>query len=203
VEIHVLQGERKMAADNRTLGRFILDGIPPAPRGMPQIEVAFDIDANGIVHVSAKDKATGKEQKIKIEASSGLSENEIESMVKDAELHQEEDQQKREKVERRNQADALAFEVEKQLNEYGEKIDPAERARLEGALSDTRKALEGEDDGEIQASMQKLSEIWQQVGSAFYQQYQQSQQGEGESPGEAGDGAPDNTVDADYEVVDD
>jgi molecular chaperone DnaK len=199
VEIHVLQGERKMAADNRTLGRFILDGIPPAPRGMPQIEVAFDIDANGIVHVSAKDKATGKEQKIKIEASSGLSDGEIEKMVKDAELHQEEDQQRREKVERRNQADALVFEVEKQLGEYGEKIDPAERARLESSVSDMRKALEGEDDDQIQSSMQKLSEIWQQVGSAFYQQ---SQQGETEpSPGTSS--TPDNTVDADYEVVDD
>jgi len=200
VEIHVLQGERKMAADNRTLGRFILDGIPPAPRGLPQIEVAFDIDANGIVHVSAKDKTTGKEQKIKIEASSGLSENEIEKMVKDAELHQEEDQQKREKVERRNQADALAFEVEKQLGEYGDRIDPAERARLEGAVSDMRKALEGEDDDKIQSSMQKLSEIWQQVGAAFHQQ--QSQQGETEAAPEPGSSS-DNTVDADYEVVDD
>ncbi len=200
VEIHVLQGERKMAADNRTLGRFILDGIPPAPRGLPQIEVAFDIDANGIVHVSAKDKTTGKEQKIKIEASSGLSESEIEKMVKDAELHQEEDQQRREKVERRNQADALVFEVEKQLGEYGDRIDPAERARLEGAVSDMRKALEGEDDDQIQSSIKKLSEIWQQVGSAFHQQ--QSQQGEEEAAPESGS-RQDNTVDADYEVVDD
>jgi molecular chaperone DnaK len=203
VEIHVLQGERKMAADNRTLGRFILDGIPPAPRGMPQIEVAFDIDANGIVHVSAKDKATGKEQKIKIEASSGLSDTEIEKMVKDAEVHKEEDQTRREKVEQRNQADALAFEVEKQLREYGEKIDPASRAKLENAVSEMRKALQGEDDDRIRSCMQTLSETWQQVGAAFYQNYNAGQQGPEAGPA-ADSGSPsDNTMDADYEVVDD
>jgi molecular chaperone DnaK len=203
VEIHVLQGERKMAADNRTLGRFILDGIPPAPRGMPQIEVAFDIDANGIVHVSAKDKATGKEQKIKIEASSGLSDNEIEKMVKDAEVHKEEDQKRREKVEQRNQADALAFEVEKQLREYGEKIDPAERAKLENAVSEMRKALDGEDDDRIRSCMQTLSETWQQVGAAFYQNYAAGQQGPEAGPTAGAEGPSGNTVDADYEVVDD
>jgi len=199
VEIHVLQGERKMAADNRTLGRFILDGIPPAPRGLPQIEVAFDIDANGIVHVSAKDKATSKEQKIKIEASSGLSESEIENMVKDAEKHQEEDLKKREKVERRNQADAMALEVERQLKEHGDKVDPADRASLEQALADTRSALEGEDDDLISSSMQKLAGIWQQVGAKLHEQAQQP----GAEPGGEQKENSDNTVDADYEVVDD
>jgi molecular chaperone DnaK len=199
VEIHVLQGERKMAADNRTLGRFILDGIPPAPRGLPQIEVAFDIDANGIVHVSAKDKATSKEQKIKIEASSGLSESEIENMVKDAEKHQEEDLKKREKVERRNQADAMAMEVEKQLKEHGDKVDPADKASLEQALADMRSALEGEDDDLISSSMQKLAGIWQQVGAKLHEQAQQP----GTEPGGEQQEDSDNTVDADYEVVDD
>jgi len=199
VEIHVLQGERKMAADNRTLGRFILDGIPPAPRGLPQIEVAFDIDANGIVHVSAKDKATSKEQKIKIEASSGLSESEIENMVKDAEKHQEEDLKKREKVERRNQADAMALEVERQIKEHGDKIDPADKASLEQALADMRSALESEDDDLISSSMQKLSGIWQQVGAKLHEQAQQS----GAEPGGEQQEDSDNAVDADYEVVDD
>ncbi len=199
VEIHVLQGERKMAADNRTLGRFILDGIPPAPRGLPQIEVAFDIDANGIVHVSAKDKATSKEQKIKIEASSGLSESEIENMVKDAEKHQEEDLKKREKVERRNQADAMALEVERQLKEHGDKIDPADKASLEQALTDMRSALESEDDDLISSSMQKLSGIWQQVGARLHEQAQQT---DAEPGGEQREDS-DNAVDADYEVVDD
>ncbi len=207
VEIIVLQGERKMAADNRILGRFILDGIPPAPRGVPQIEVTFDIDSNGIVHVSAKDKATGKEQKIRIEASSGLSEEEIDRMVSDAEAHAEEDARARERVETRNRADALVFEIEKQLGEIGEKIDPADRARLEEAVSGTKEALESEDDERIKSSFDNLQSVWQQVGAAFYQKQQAAGQqgpaGAEAGPQEPGGEQPDDTVDADYEVVDD
>ena len=211
VEVHVLQGERKMASGNRTLGRFILDGIPPAPRGMPQIEVTFDIDANGIVHVSAKDKATGKENKIRIEASSGLSEDEIDQMVRDAEHHASEDEARRKSVEVRNRADSLAYEVEKQLKDLGDKVDDESRSKLEGCVSDVRSALEKEDESEIEASMKKLEETWQQVGAAVYQQYQQQSGAEqagpqaGPEPGGAGQSGPeeDKTVDADYEVVDD
>mgnify|MGYP006277856925 CR=1 FL=1 len=211
VEIIVLQGERKMAADNRTVGRFVLDGIPPAPRGMPQIEVTFDIDANGILHVSAKDKATGKEQKITIEASSGLSEEEIEKMVKDAEVHAEEDAKKKEKIERRNQADAMVFEIEKQMKEYGDKIAPDDRSMLEDAVSDMKKALEGEDDDLIKQKFENLQETWKRFGEAFYKQQQAQQQaaeGAGQTAGgPAGGPGPESddtdTVDADYEVVDD
>jgi molecular chaperone DnaK len=204
VEIHVLQGERKMASDNRTLGRFILDGIPPAPRGMPQIEVTFDIDANGIVHVTAKDKATGKEQKIRIEASSGLSENEIQKMVGDAEKFSQDDESRREKAEKRNQADSMAYEVEKNLKEYGEKIDPALRARLDSAVAAARSALEKNDEGAIDSSLAELREAWNQAGASIYQQYQQSQAGAQGSPEQPGPGpeGQGKTVDADYEVVD-
>ena len=214
VEIIVLQGERKMAADNRTVGRFVLDGIPPAPRGMPQIEVTFDIDANGILHVSARDKATGKEQKITIEASSGLSEEEIEKMVQDAELHADEDARKKEKIERRNQADAMVFEIEKQMKEYGDKISADDRARLDEALSSMKKALEDDDDDAIKTSFENLQETWKRFGEAFYRQQQQAQEQAQQTAGAAGgpggpntaEGGPvddDNTVDADYEVVDD
>ncbi len=216
VEVHVLQGERKMASGNRTLGRFILDGIPPAPRGMPQIEVTFDIDANGIVHVSAKDKATGKENKIRIEASSGLSEGEIDEMVKEAERHASEDEKRRKSVETRNRADSLAYEVEKQLSELGDKVDAESRNRLETCISDVRAALEKEDQDEIESTLQKLEETWQEVGASIYQQYQQQEGAQqagpgagpqagpqpGDAPG-AQEGAEDGkTVDADYEVVD-
>ncbi|MBD3369299.1 molecular chaperone DnaK [Candidatus Fermentibacteria bacterium] len=208
VEIHVLQGERKMASDNRTLGRFILDGIPPAPRGVPQIEVAFDIDANGIVHVSAKDKATGKEQKIRIEASSGLSENEIEEMVQGAKAHAEEDQKRQERVEVRNKADGLAYQVEKQLQELGEKLDPETRNRLETCVSDVRSALEKDDEEQIRKASNELEETWKSAGAAMHQQYQQ-QQAQQEGPeaaagagGTTQDEGEDKTVDADYEVVD-
>jgi molecular chaperone DnaK len=205
VEIIVLQGERKMAADNRILGRFILDGIPPAPRGLPQIEVTFDIDASGIVHVSARDKATGKEQKIRIEASSGLNEQEIENMVHDAEIHAEEDAKRKEKVERRNHADGMVFEIEKQMKEYGDKFDPSERSRLDSAVADMKKALEGDDDDRVAEKFTVLEEIWKQVGEAFYQRQQASGQAQA-APDDAqgsdprGDG---NTVDADFEVVND
>ena len=206
VEIIVLQGERKMAADNRILGRFILDGIPPAPRGLPQIEVAFDIDANGIVHVSAKDKATGKEQKIRIEASSGLTEGEIDRMVREAETHAEEDGRRKEKVERRNHADAMVFEIEKQMKEYGDRFDTSERSRLEGAVADMKKALEGEDDELVRTRFAALEETWKQVGAAFYQRQQAAGQDRGPADGAAGGGEPrddGNTVDADFEVVND
>lgn len=206
VEIHVLQGERKMAAHNRTLGRFTLEGIPPAPRGLPQIEVEFDIDANGIVHVSAKDKATGKEQKIRIESSSGLSESDIDQMVKDAEVHAEEDEKKKASVETRNKGENLTYQVEKQIAEMGDKLDPADRAKLEEAISDTRKALEGEDDSAVSARVGELEKIWQEVGARFYQQHGEQSQGapgqEGEHHSSDSDEGGD-TVDADFEVVDD
>ncbi len=202
VEIHVLQGERKMAAGNRTLGRFTLEGIPPAPRGMPQIEVEFDIDANGIVHVSAKDKSTGKEQKIRIEASSGLSENDIDQMVKDAEAHASEDEQRRAAVDTRNKGENLAYQVEKQIEEMGDKLDAADKAKLEEAISETRKALEGDDDKKIASQIEELEKIWQEVGTRFHQQNadqaQQDESGEQEQT-DSGDDA----VDADFEVVDD
>ena len=217
VEVHVLQGERKMASGNRTLGRFILDGIPPAPRGVPQIEVTFDIDANGIVHVSAKDKATGKENKIRIEASSGLSEEEIDQMVEEAERHASEDEQRRKSVETRNRADSLAYEVEKQLKELGDKVDNESRNKLETCISDVRAALEKEDQEQIESSLKKLEETWQQVGASIYQQYQQQEGAQqagpeagpqagpqpGGAPGAQAGGDEEKTVDADYEVVDD
>lgn len=204
VEIHVLQGERKMASDNRTLGRFTLEGIPPAPRGLPQIEVEFDIDANGIVHVAAKDKATGKEQKIRIEASSGLSESDIDQMVKDAEANSEEDEKRRAAVDTRNKAENLAYQVEKQIEEMGEKLDAADKASLENAVSETRKTLEGDDDAKIAKQVEELEKIWQEIGARFHtQNAEQAQQGESGDQQDADAGAGDDAVDADFEVVDD
>src|SRR5205823_5640205 len=141
VEIHVLQGERPMAIANKTIGRFQLTGIPPAPRGVPQVEVTFDIDANGILHVTAKDRTTGKEQKIRIEASSGLSENEIDKMVKDAESHAEEDRRNKEKIEARNQLDTLVYQVEKDVKEWGDKVSADSKAKIDTALERARRAL--------------------------------------------------------------
>src|SRR5690349_14339289 len=158
VEVHVLQGERQMSRDNRTLGRFHLTGLPPAPRGVPQIEVAFDIDANGIVSVSAKDKATGKEQKIVIKASSGLNEDEIKRMVRDAEAHAEEDKKFRELVETRNKADGMIHAIEKTLKDLGDKVDPAERGRVESAISDVRAALKSDDKGVIEKKTEALAQ---------------------------------------------
>ena len=149
VEIHVLQGERELARDNRTIGKFQLTGIPPAPRGMPQVEVTFDIDANGILHVSAKDKATGKEQKIRIEASSGLSKDEIERMVQDAEKNAAEDKKRREEIDTRNRLDSLAYEVEKNSKEWSDRLAPELKTRLEAAVERARKAHRGDDMGEI------------------------------------------------------
>jgi len=209
VEIHVLQGERPMAIHNRTIGRFQLTGIPPAPRGVPQIEVAFDIDANGILHVSAKDKASGKEQKIRIEASSGLSEQEIDRMVKDAEAHAAEDKAKREEAETRNRADQMVYETEKNLSEMGDKIEKDSKSRLQAALERTREALKGSDLNEIKSSQEALTQVWNEVAQKLYQAQTAQQQeapagaaaGEPSGAGPQGD-AESEVVDADYEVVD-
>ena len=202
VTIHVLQGERERAADNKSLGRFDLADIPPAPRGLPQIEVTFDIDANGILNVSAKDKATGKEQKIVIKASSGLSDGEIEQMVSDAEAHAEEDKKFRELVEVRNQADALVHATEKSLEDLGEKVEPAERAAAESAVSDVKEALKGDDHATIEAKSKALA-----AASATLAQkaYEQAQEGAGDAPGaDAGaQSADDGVVDAEFEEVKD
>ena len=169
VEIHVLQGERSMAADNKTLGRFMLDGIIPAPRGMPQVEVTFDIDADGIVSVKAQDKGTGKEQKIVITASSGLSKEEVEKMQREAEQHAADDAKRREEVETRNQADTLAYTAEKTLREQGEKVPADLKQQAEDKIAQVRSALQGSDIAEVQRTMQELSTILQQVGSSIYQ----------------------------------
>jgi molecular chaperone DnaK len=170
VTIHVLQGEREMAGDNRTLGRFNLTGIPPAPRGMPQIEVTFDIDANGILNVSAKDKATGKEQKIRIEASSGLNKEQIEKMRRDAEAHAAEDKRKRETVEARNRADQLVWQTEQALKEHGEKIPPDERGKIESAINQVKEAMKGDDASAIKKSMDQLMTASQTIGKILYEE---------------------------------
>jgi len=169
VEIHVVQGERPMAADNKTLGRFILDGIPPAPRGVPQIEVTFDIDADGILHVSAQDKATGREQKITITASSGLTKEEVERMVREAERHAEEDRRRKEEVEARNNADSMAYTAEKTLRELGDKVPANLRSEVEGKIAAVRSALQGQDIYRIRSTTQELSEALQRIGAAMYQ----------------------------------
>ena len=168
VTIHVLQGEREMAKDNRTLGRFDLVGIPPAPRGIPQIEVTFDIDANGILHVSAKDLATGKEQKIRIESSSGLTEEEIQKMVKDAEQHAEEDKRRRKEIEIRNNADSLLYSTEKLLKEYGDKVSASEKSDVESALEELRKALAGDRIEDIESAMNKVTSTTHKLSEAMY-----------------------------------
>ncbi len=205
VEIHVLQGERAMAKDNKTLGRFLLTDIPPAPRGVPQIEVTFDIDANGIVHVSAKDKGTGKSQSITITSSSGLSKEEIERMKKEAEMYAEEDRKRRELAEAKNAADQLVYTVEKTLRELGDKVDAAEVQRANEAKEKVKKALETDNKDEIQKATEELTQIVQQLSVKLYQQAAQSSPGAGESGGSEGGNASkkDNVVDADYEVVDD
>jgi molecular chaperone DnaK len=206
VSIHVLQGEREMAANNKTLGRFELVGIPPAPRGIPQIEVAFDIDANGIVNVSAKDKATGKEQSIQITASSGLSQEEIDKLVKDAELHAEDDKKKRELVEARNSADALIYSTEKSIKELGDKVDAATKTKVEDAVAALKKAMEGDDTAEISRLSEELTNASHKLAEAMYQQASASGQqpggGAAESAGQAGGAAPEeDVVDADFEEV--
>jgi len=207
VEIHVLQGERAMARDNKTLGRFLLTDIPPAPRGVPQIEVTFDIDANGIVHVSAKDKATGKSQSITITSSSGLSKEEIERMKKEAEMHAEEDRKRRELAEAKNAADHLVYTVEKTLRELGDKVDPSEVQRANDAKEKVKKAMESDNKDEIQKATEELTQIVQQLSVKLYQQAAQSSSSgpaDGAGDASAADGGPKgNVVDADYKVVDD
>jgi len=206
VSIHVLQGEREMAANNKTLGRFELVGIPPAPRGVPQIEVTFDIDANGIVNVSAKDKATGKEQSIQITASSGLSQEEIDKLIKDAELHAEDDRKKKELVEARNSADALIYSTEKSIQDLGDKVDSATKNKVEDAIAALKKAMEGEDAQEIKRLSEELTQASHKLAEAIYQQASQAGQekaGAGaESTAQSGGSAPDeDVVDADFEEV--
>src|SRR5690606_5646693 len=202
VTIRVFQGEREMAADNKLLGQFDLVGIPPAPRGVPQIEVAFDIDANGIVNVSAKDKATSKEQTIRIEASGGLSEADIEKMVKDAEAHAEEDKKRREEVETRNHAEALANGTEKTLAENADKLDPAVKAEVEQALEALKTALNGTDAAEIKAKSEALTQTSMKMGEALYKAAQAEAENEAAS-GTDSSAAGDDVVDADFEEVDD
>ncbi|HEX5385834.1 MAG TPA: molecular chaperone DnaK [Gemmatimonadales bacterium] len=209
VEIHVLQGERQMATDNRTIGKFQLTGIPPAPRGMPQVEVAFDIDANGILHVSAKDKATNKEQKIRIEASSGLSETEIDKMVKAAEQHASEDQQRRDQIEARNQLDGMLYRVEKDSKEWVDRLPADAKTRLDSALDAGKQALRtGEADG-IRRALDELNAAYSAAGAALYQaQGGGTGQGAGAGAGPEAGGQPQepaaqgDVVDADYEIVD-
>jgi molecular chaperone DnaK len=199
VSVHVLQGEREMAADNRTLGRFELVGIAPAPRGMPQIEVTFDIDANGIVNVSAKDQATGKAQSIQITASSGLSEAEIDRLIKDAEMHAEEDQRKKALVDARNAGDALVYATEKSLQDLGAKVDPAVRGQVEGALNDLKSALKGDDVDRIRRTTEALTQASHQLAQGAYQQPEAGPQGA--RPGGRPADAADDVVDADFEEV--
>ncbi|MEX2035651.1 MAG: molecular chaperone DnaK [Xanthobacteraceae bacterium] len=204
VTIRVFQGEREMAADNKMLGQFDLVGIPPAPRGVPQIEVTFDIDANGIVNVSAKDKGTGKEQQIRIQASGGLSEADIEKMVKDAEAHATEDKKRRELVESRNQADALVHSTEKSLSEYGSKVSDADRTAIENALSDLKEALKGEDAEAIKAEAQTLAQAAMKLGEAMYAAQQPGSDGGGDAAGGGSGGEKtEDVVDAEFTEVDD
>jgi len=169
VEIHILQGERPMAIDNRTLGKFHLDGIPLAPRGIPQIEVTFDIDANGLLHVFAKDKATGKEQSIRITASSGLSKEEIEKMKRDATEHASEDKKKKEEVDTRNQADTLVFQTKKQISEFGDKLKPDMKSKIEASNAKLEAALKSGVVAEIKAGMEELNKVWQEASTQMYQ----------------------------------
>ncbi|MDU0331415.1 MULTISPECIES: molecular chaperone DnaK [Paenibacillus] len=201
VEIHVLQGEREMAAGNKTLGRFILGDIPPAPRGVPQIEVTFDIDANGIVNVSATDKGTGKSQKITITSSSGLSDEEIERMMKDAELHAEEDKKRKELVEAKNNADQLIYTVDKTLKDLGDKVDAAEVEKANAAKEELKKVLESDNLEQIKAASEKLTEVVQQLSVKLYEQASQAAGAQDNAEASGGQNR-ENVVDADYEVVD-
>ncbi len=208
VEIHVLQGERELASGNKTIGKFQLTGIPPAQRGMPQVEVTFDIDANGILHVTAKDKATGKEQKIRIEASSGLNENDIQKMVKDAEQHADEDKSRREEIDTRNRLDSLTYEVEKNAKEWSDKLSADLKSRLDGAVERSRKALRADDMGEIRSAQEELSRVYSEAGQSLYAQGQQDQgtvatDEAATASAHANPKGTDNVVDADYEIVDD
>jgi len=204
VEIHVLQGERPMARDNKSLGQFVLDGIPPAPRGLPQIEVSFDIDANGILHVWAQDKATGKKQSIRIEASSGLAEAEIQRMVRDAQQNADEDKKRRQEAETKNQADQLAYQTEKSLKEYGDMLDPQTRSKVEEGVRNVREALKSGSLERIKSSMENLNLLWHQAASQLYQKTGQAQpqsQAEPAAKPSGPEDSKDKAVEADYEVV--
>jgi len=217
VEIHVLQGERQFSKDNKTIGKFKLDDIPPAPRGVPQIEVGFDIDANGILHVTAKDLGTGKEQKITITASSGLSKDEIEKMRKDGELHAEEDRQRKEEIEARNEADSTVYRSEKMLKDNKDKVSDSDRSNVETAINEVKEALKGTDAAAIKAANDKLNEVAQNIGAELYKAAaEKAQANKGAAPGaEAGPqpgtdgqphaegGKPDEGPIIDAEVVDD
>ncbi|HKW09923.1 MAG TPA: Hsp70 family protein, partial [Gemmatimonadaceae bacterium] len=212
VEIHVLQGEREMARDNRTIGKFQLTGIPPAPRGMPQVEVTFDIDANGILHVSAKDKATSKEQKIRIEASSGLSDSDIQRMVKDAESHAAEDKKRREEIDTRNRLDSMTYDVEKNVKDWGDRLPADAKTKLDASIERARKALRGDDMNEIRAAQEELTRAYSEAGQTFYAQSQAQPgptpggetPGTGQQPGQPGQPGQqkEDVVEADYEIVD-
>ena len=205
VEIVVLQGERPMAKDNKTLGTFKLDGIPPAPRGAPQIEVTFDIDANGILHVSAKDLGTGKDQKITIQGSSGLSKEEVDKMTKEAELHADEDKKRKEAVESKNQLDSTIYQIEKALKDAGDKAPADVKSKVESAIADAKKDLESNDAARMKAALEKLTA----VGGELYAAAQKAGTPTPDAPPPGADGAEPKTekkadvVDADFEVVDD
>lgn len=211
VDIHVLQGEREMAIDNKTIGRFVLDGIPPAARGIPQIEVTFDIDANGILNVAARDMATGKSQNVRIKASSGLTEQEIDKMVNDAKAHESEDREKRRKIDIRNSADAAIFQAEKNLNEFGDKLDADSRSKIEAGINRVKEASKTENTDEMESSIEALNQLWQSAASTMYQKTTAGPGAEaggtaGTAPGASGSGgsgSDDKTVDADFEVIND
>lgn len=207
VDIHVLQGERSMASGNATLGRFQLVGIPPAPRGMPQIEVTFDIDANGIMNVSAKDMGTGKEQKVTITAPNKLSKDEIDQKVKEAEAHADEDKKKQEEIEIRNNADSMIYTTEKTLEELGDKVNADQKTKVEELVKELRELIGGDDLGAIKAKTEELTKEVQEIGAAIYQQAQQEQaqqqagqESQDQQTGDKGPADGDETVDADYEV---
>jgi molecular chaperone DnaK len=211
VEVHVLQGERSLAAQNRTLGKFHLTGLPPAPRGVPQIEVTFDIDANGILNVTAKDNATGKDQKITITSSSGLSKEEIDRMAKDAESHAAEDKAKREEIESKNQLDTMTYNVEKMLREHGDKISGSERGDVESALADAKKALESSDKAAMDKAREGLTAASHKLAEQMYKASQAAPGAAGAAPDATGNGhAPEGekkkdegVIDAEYVDVDD
>jgi Molecular chaperone len=206
VDIHVLQGERPMAYDNTTLGRFQLVGIPPAPRGMPQIEVTFDIDANGIMNVSAKDMGTGKEQAITITASTKLSQDEIDQKIKDAEMHAEEDKKRQEEIQVRNDADSMIYTSEKTLEELGDKVDKDQKEKIEALVKELRDLTGGDDIAAIKSKTEELTKVVQEVGAKIYQEAQQAQQAQQQAQQDAAgaqgnqQGGNDDTIDADYEV---
>ena len=209
VEIHILQGERPMANDNRTLGTFILDGIPPAPRGIPQIEVTFDIDANGILHVSAKDKATGKEQSIKITHSSGLTDAEIEKMKRDAKEHEVDDKKKKEEIQTKNEADQLVFSSEKNLKEFEGKLNAETKMKIEEAINKLKEAQKGTDIALIKSAIEAVNAAWSEASTQMYSQATGSEKPASEQNTETGgeqtktDGDGKKVENADYEVVDD